>query len=781
MNESLPPPTQEQQQTMLFDKEIEISSEIISAAYEPRFKLFALGTAIGELFVINDKNYCFSYIPNSPESPILKIVPLINSSSFLSLCSFSLYTNHCMNTSRQERPKVNSDIFFKKNSILSDKKPEIFSSTIIHWVVADDGFIIPRVKTIKYDVIDFAVSSVHPEFALLLTKTGSIYGFSVEEMKFTDLYINQFEGKNVHSIYCPLETNFFICHDFIEKLNIVEKEVSEAFKIEAMQIDMLDEKKNSIAVIDYKQKKPSLFKGNKQEKTFDLPSDSRGICVSMINEKEWTSIVHSKSADSIYLKKKMKINLDGEILVPSICIEYKNGIERDEAKNVTFVTNTGRFVNLNGNSTDHFMLNPIDPTSAFIDKNDNIYVFDSHKKCQVFEKCNYMGAFTFDWGEILAVLNGFALCLSEEGELFIANIKNNQKVNLDSPLVSSPVVSYQSFEEYIDVLCIDRKVVRFNLSSKEVFEGFEVTDNEELKICLNYPLNRNNQFWRPFLGTFACIKNISSVPVLIVDKLVYNEVCESNEKVLLFDVIDESGKVTPKSARYILIVTTFHISIYDIDSKGIKRIRHVSLSSSDPIIESSITSWGILIVRTKESIKLMILPDPSYDPVAKLSLTYNAPPPLSNDENIKAINPIILPHKGLIVFERNLVTIYLKEIKTPFCFDANKMPDVLVPPQAGGFKKIFGKKGSMSIDEADRCYLFNRVQSHNVDANSNNNDASSTASSIASSLSETQELMQQILVKANERSDQLNELEIKAQRLLESAKQYHKACRQFRH
>lgn len=941
-NQSLPSPTEEQLETMLTNRDIGLSSEIISVAYEPRFKLFALGSANGDFHIINDKNYWYSYTPTSPEPPILKIIPLTNSSTFLSLSSYSLYDGHCFNVPRENRPQQINDIFFKANSILSETKPDKSKSIITHWVVTYDGQILHRSISLKYDIIDFAASPLHPEFVLLLTKTGSLYGFSVEEMKFTDLYINDFEGKNVHSIICPFDMKFYICHDTIDKLDMTDKELSKGPQVNAAQVDIFNEKSNLIAAIDHPQKKSSLFKGNRPATSIEIPDGSFATCVSMISDKDWTSIVHSKESDSIYLGNQMKISLEGEMLVPSIVVEYQKPLTREGPQNVTFFTSSGRFINLNGNSMDHFMLNPIEPKYAYIDKNDNIYVFNVLKKCYIFEKNNYVGCFLFEWGKPLAILNSYALCLNEDNELFIADIKGSQQVKLESPLLPSSIVSTQFYENYIDFLCENDKIIRFDLNSKEIFEGEEVVDEQELAIYANYPKNDPEiKFWRPFNGTFASIKYVNGRYVLTVDNLTSNEVCEKNEKLIYFDVIDEGGKVTAKNATFILIVTTFYISIFAIDKKGLKRIRHVSISR-DPIVEATVTAWGVLIVRTKKTVQLIVLPDVSYKPLARLTLNYDAPPPLnpitapndndddddiettgsnldistenasneadiadededhesskkhkkkkdkSKDKNkeknkdkdkekhkhkdkdkskglfkswssnkdkdkdkdkdktkaescpaseaditessvsnsieivnptdsaeissaqqsveveneaekegeseireyIKAINPIILPHKGLIIFERNLVTIFLREINLPPCYDADDLPEVLVPPPVTGFKRIFGKKNDISIEEADRCFLFNRSekkQDKGGEAADQKNDPkvqedpAARAASIGNSLAETKDMMQQLLVKANERGEQLNELEIKAQRLLDSARQYSKTARQFRH
>ena len=400
--------------------------------------------------------------------------------------------------------------------------------------------------------------------------------------------------------------------------------------------------------------------------------------------------------------------------------------------------------------------------------------------------------------------------------------------------------------------------------------------------------------------------------LLTVDKNVSNEVCEKGEELIFFDVIDDTGKVTPKSATYIITVSTFHVSVFALDKKGLKRIRHKNASGT-PIVEASITAGGILMVRSIDDIKLIALPDVSYDSVAEMSFDFDAAPPLkpkedfisapqsienielklppqpagesegtlpisvdqtsskkkdkkaakkakkekkaekhkkhhktdktentkddnNNDkvdadddaddadvddeenngdvedqpspqnsppvddvggcdviENIKAVNPIVLPHRGLIVFERNATTIYLDNISDPLCFDESNLPPALAPPPVTGLKKLFGKKSGVTLEEADRFFLFNRSseqpntnskpdsQNKSDDNKRSSGEVQQSAASACNNLAETQELMQQLLVKANERGEQLNELEIKAKKLLKTARKYRNTIRKFHH
>lgn len=113
----------------------------------------------------------------------------------------------------------------------------------------------------------------------------------------------------------------------------------------------------------------------------------------------------------------------------------------------------------------------------------------------------------------------------------------------------------------------------------------EVFNPDELSVCYNYPSNMSNSLWRQFNGTFACIKKIKSLSVLITGKYIFHEVCQNGESIIYFDVIDDRGKVNPIESSLILVVTSFHVSIFAVDEKGLKRVRRVSIGTDAVIVK----------------------------------------------------------------------------------------------------------------------------------------------------------------------------------------------------
>lgn len=87
-----------------------------------------------------------------------------------------------------------------------------------------------------------------------------------------------------------------------------------------------------------------------------------------------------------------------------------------------------------------------------------------------------------------------------------------------------------------------------------------------------------------------------------------------------------------KSATYIITVSTFHVRVFALDNKGLKRIRYKNVNDA-PIVEAFVTAGRILMVRLIDNIKLIALPDVSYDSVAEMYFDFDASPPLKPKED----------------------------------------------------------------------------------------------------------------------------------------------------
>ena len=117
-------------------------------------------------------------------------------------------------------------------------------------------------------------------------------------------------------------------------------------------------------------------------------------------------------------------------------------------------------------------------------------------------------------------------------------------------------------------------------------------------------------------------------------------------------------------------------------------------------------------------------------------------------------------HKfGAVLYEPNSVSLYLDDIQPPKLYDIQE--PVIETPKVNKFLKLFGKKDD-TVKDADTAFQYSR------------------SSAMTAKISETQDMMQQLLVKANERGEMLNEMEIKANKLLTSAQKFHQMAKELR-
>ena len=369
-NVKMPSPPEEMLKKHLACFTTSIDSEIISGAYEPRFGMYALGTANGYLYIINKHHHIFRS-PKSVNYPLLKIISLPNSSSFFSICSKTMFQNH---PSRIEKP--NPHDLEMLNSIKSSKIQNICT----HWIIKPDG-ILSRTTPLEFDIVDIALSPVHPEFALLLTSGGSIYGFSIESLNLTNLYINIFEKKPVKSICWSSGYRFLIAHEIIEGLDVQKLELGSQYRMNAQMIDSIDQ---WTAAIDEKGN-PNLFMYTNVVSSINAPKGSKAIFVGMLNGSNWISIIRSETGDIVYENKNPKLTLKGEYVMPETLIRYAKPFERSNPQEIAVSTDYGRFLYFDGKVIDHFMFKPPDVKFAFADEED-YYVFTVEKVEKVQKK-----------------------------------------------------------------------------------------------------------------------------------------------------------------------------------------------------------------------------------------------------------------------------------------------------------------------------------------------------------------------------------------------------------
>jgi hypothetical protein len=210
--------------------------------------------------------------------------------------------------------------------------------------------------------------------------------------------------------------------------------------------------------------------------------------------------------------------------------------------------------------------------------------------------------------------------------------------------------------------------------------------------------------------------------------------------IVTFEVIDDVGRPTA-SGRFIVVIAGREIKVFEPNK--LKTVAKKKLA--EPAIAATFAEWGALIVQCAGRIELLPLPDVKADGYGTLTLP-------------EGIVATLIPGQGVITRKEALVTFYIRPAPADPLFDPASLP-LVEPPVV--IKKLFGTSEvpRASATQVDASFKFKRS---------------------GGMLAETIDLMQQILVTANERSEKLSEMEIKADRLRESARHFKELARQFR-
>ncbi|KAK8842729.1 hypothetical protein M9Y10_025592 [Tritrichomonas musculus] len=757
-NVKMPSPPEEMQTTHLTSFDITIDSEIISGSFEPRFEMVALGSASGYLYIINKDQQVFRS-PKSVNYPLLKLISLPNASSFFSICSKTMFKRH---PSKCEKPNPYN------LTMLNDIRPSKIENKCTQWIIKPDR-ILSRTVELNFDIVDVAISPVHPEFAMMLTAEGSLYGFSIESLNFTNLYINIFEGKPVKSICWASGYKFLVAHETVDGLDVNKLELVSQYSHKAKTVDCIDQWST---IIDEKGV-PSLLMFMSCISSLDVPKGGKAIFSCMLNGPNWLSIVRTNTGDIVFENRKQKFDLNGEYAAPTCLINYENPFGRGSPKKIAISTDYGRFVYLDGKVSDHFFFNP--PNVKFtLDDGEDIYVFslkvnrkdhdpnesdsqesqsnDNNSKSNKDEEvsplteiANYKvyqfknGSF-YNYSKLsslqisknpLGISQGKIIFIENRGDIRIFDTKTQQKTELQK---ISPVINIRHSRIGVaDLICDDGSIYRI----KKNDEGFELEELEE-----KTP-DKNLIDWRPFRDSWV---GINKYKELVYGKSKKKIVETVTDRILLFDVVNYVGQIPGENEEnYIVIVTVDRILVIEYDTKE-KKLRKARKIKQSYITDATISKLGTLIVQTENQILMLPLPDISVGPIDKIPISKNG-------------RAALIKKHGAVNFEPNSVSFYLDNFKTPKLYDP-KTP-AIEPPKINKLLKLLGKKDD-TVKDADRAFQYRRT------------------TSMRSTMNETQEITQQLLVKAAERGEQINEMEIKANRILSSAQKFHQLARELK-
>lgn len=745
-NVKMPSPPEEMENKHLIRYDISLNSEIISGAYEPRFELTALGTANGYLYIINKDDQVYRS-PKSVNYPLLKIISLPNASSFFSICGKTMFKRH---TSNCEKPNPHN------LEMLKDIKQSKIENICTQWIIKPDR-ILSRTVQLEFDVIDVAISPIHPEFALMLTAEGSLYGFSIESLNFTNLYINIFENKPVKSICWSSGYKFLIAHNTVDGLDVKKLELVSQYNTKAQTVDSIDQ---WTTTIDDKGV-PNLLMFMTNVSSIDVPQGSKAVFSGMLNGPNWLSIIRSRSGDVVYENKKEKFDLHGEFAVPTTFIKYQKPFQRASPKEIAISTDYGRFLYLDGKVKDYFFFDT--PNAKFtLEDGEDIYVFapkqrrknndsdddeneneEENTSSEIvnyevfqFRKGSFYNYFKISSLEIssnpLGINKGKIIFIENAGDVRIYDIQAKKKTELQK--LNSIVNIRHSKIGIADLICNDGSVFRI-LPTDDSFELRELEDKS--------PNPQSIIDWRPFRNSFVGINNYKELVYKNNKKKIFESVAD---RILFFDVVNYIGKEPEENEEeYIIIVTVDRVVVYGYDTKE-KKLRKIRKQKLSNVISASLTDWGTLLVQTETQILMYPLPDISHGIIDKI--------PIPKDGHA-----VLVPKHGAMIFEPNSVSFYLDDFKKPKLYDP-KVPEI-ERPKVNKLLQLFGKKDD-TIKDADKAFQYRR------------------STNLGDSINQTKEAVQQLLVKAAERGEQINEMEIKANKILSSAQKFHRMARELK-
>lgn len=652
-SQNLPEPNPVQNETELKPREIGLEAELTACAYEPRFRLIALGTSTGVLYVLNSKGTVL-VSREKVSSAICCLFPLTNSSNFVSLSSPSTYRNH-------PNLRKNSSSLPDKMPTLATATPPSITSDISHWIILPDR-ITMRTVSLRKDIVSIAISPTHPQFGLVLLSDGSITGFSFEQLKFTELYINNFEGKPVISIFSPTQMSFYICHQETERLDIDTLELYSYSSVTGTSFDFCD----SQAVLITSDGIPTFLKSGKIAAQVKPPENHKAVFTAMNGKDCWICVLRTNNGDKLYVNGEQKLELHDDYFVPNVMIDFKNPFNRMEVNGTYLTTTTGKFycVQHLPNYRLHFPPFDLDATAAFITNDSDIVLFSNEQK-HIISNSSYIGLVKNEYGIPLKYVNGKYLFIEDNQKVILVNGNEKQEI-IDTPITQINLTKFK-----LDIV-----------DDKEQMHEYDFETGELKQIELKLP--PDVLMWRPYCESIIYINNKY--------ELIYGsqktQICNQKEKILMLETINELGQLT-YGTGYVLIIS--NQKSYLFETEKMKKIRSESFSSE--IMNVTITEWGTMLALGVDVVLILCLPDFTYQPLGIL--------PLRSDSRV-----ILIEHKGIVVLENHEIYTYLPDYQPIELYD----PDTpaIIDPEPKTVLSWFKKK-KPSLEQVDDSFGYKRA------------------------------------------------------------------------
>lgn len=717
MSKKLPPLLPEQDKAFVHT-EITTGPEITCAAYEPRYQLRGLGSVDGYLYISNQKGDTFRS-KYSIRTPLCVLLACVNSSSFLSVTSTALFEAHPSYELSKKNPTLSK---FSAQKVTPNK------TLFVHWIAQPDSIVFRRIE-INYVVTAVTMSPSHPQFALIADDKGSIYGFSIQDLKLTPLYFNQFEGKLLTALHCCRGLDYYVCHDTIEKLNIKSLEI---FDYANMHVKSLDVVGDYGAAINEKGFPCLLYKG-KIKSTITIPEGMKCIYTQIISGSSWIAIVRGELGDQLYVDGALKAEFIDDFFVPALLSHYDSPYLRKVSLRTEIITIKGKLTQFGKNPISRHLFHPrySNITHAYPRSPEGIYLIEQSETSVTIHWitiATYIGNATYPNSKLIHGKSNSFILLSADN-LTLNVVYPEMKTNDVIMQFDSPIAKIQKAQNFIDFVSQENQVYSIPLNSDSwtfidrnlptippnIHHWLKPSQSDNKDII---QLNENNDFLYGKIKTNACKKTC---------------------KVLLLESLSETGHPSD-TPDYVLMVNNEKAILFDpIKLKVLKKVKF-----SNEIQDASITPWGTILIRTTNVVEHLALPNIGLDSLGRLTIG-------------KSASSILINQTGTIMFEDDSLFVYLNEIPTSDnIYDENS--PALEEPEIKHFFSVEKKEPIQSVNET---FQFKPKK-------------------VESGMSETADIMQQMLVIAQQRSEQLLEMQNKAEQIAESAKQFMNMCRQFK-
>jgi hypothetical protein len=596
-------------------------------------------------------------------------------------------------------------------------------STVAHWIVHPRSVGL-RSTRVKYNVVAAAVSPSHPQFAILAMADGAVVGFSIEAMAFTELYIPAFEGKMIRHISVFRGLTFTVAHDVLDRLDLENVQTSRMCPEKVVSCDSIDD----YSAVILENGGAALLKSGKRVAVQPPIEDHTCIFAGMVSVPDWVSVFRSQLHDIVFVNSERKFVLENKFVVPKLITLYTDTFCRINPIVSYFLTADGDFVMLSGRIIPTIL--PSVPFKLAVAQPSGVFLLEQLEGKVAF---HHLANFAYVERREIDGSLPIAWC----GDDFLLVSDNSLAIYSWTESATRPLLALDSAISRLQVSPVSIDIILESGTHLWSGPGWEFTPSR-------HEIADDVAMWRRICQSDSSTFSVATINCkceLVLEKR-KEKVCKDIADLITFEVIDTWGR--PSSAGSFIVVVTVQSAIL-YEPNRLKQLKKRSFR--DPPLAVIFSRSGTLIVQFAARVEIWPLPDVSRDCLGTLAL------PQATD--CLLIDPVGL----LLVGKEPRVAVYTPDAEeAPPLFAEDEQP-LSEPPIVR--KKLFGKQEipKPSVAQTDARFKFQRA---------------------TGALAETQDIMQELLVVAQQRSEVLSEMEVKAERLKETAKAFRANVRRFR-